>query len=276
MLLVKKFFEITLYQPLYNILMFLVWLVPGHSVGWAIVILTVLVRLALLPSGLKQARMQQKMKQLQRELQEIKRKYQHDRQAEAQATMALYRKHGVSPFSGCLPMLIQLPILIILYRVFMVGFNKNSFNLLYPFVPRPEFIQTHFFGIDLSQPDRWVLPILAGVVQFIQSWQVQKLQPQPEQTSKKSEPDFSQILSRQMMFIFPVMTVIIGMRLPAALPLYWIVMTLFMIAQQWWVSKQMETEKSPAEAEVVLPPKKIVKETKKTRSGVTVEIREKH
>lgn len=283
---IKTFFSVVLYQPLYNILIFLVWLMPGHSLGWAIVILTILIRLALLPSSLKQVRTQQKMKELQGEMQKTRGEHRGDKQAEAQALMALYKKHGVSPLSGCLPMLIQLPILIVLYRVLMNGFNTDSFQLLYNFMPRPEYIQAWFLGINLAVSDKfYILPVLAGLAQFVQSRQMQGMQPLPIPSGdKKGQPDFSTMLTKQMLYVFPLMTVIIGVRLPAALVLYWLVMTLFMVGQQWWASKNSnlkpqiskleEGEIRPMPMTGITRPKEI-EETKKTRSGVTVEIRKK-
>jgi len=235
----KELLKIVLYKPLYNLLIFLAWLVPGHSIGWAIVAITFLVRLALLPSSIKTTKSQQKMKLLSPALQEIKEKFKGDRQGEAQATMSLYKKHGVSPWGSCLPLLIQLPILIILYRVFMVGLNADRFDLLYSFTPHLNSINTWFLGVDLSQPNKYVFPIIAGLSQLVQSWQMKKMNPTP-QTAKKD--DFSNILTGQMMYMMPLFTVFIAMRLPAALSLYWIVTTLFMVIQTWWTTKQFKVE----------------------------------
>ncbi len=259
----KQFFKVILYQPLYNILVFLSWLVPGHSVGWAIIILTVLIRLALLPSGIKTARSQQKLKDLAPRIQEIKDKYKEDRQGEAQATMGLYKEHGVSPWGSCLPLLVQLPIIFILYRVFMNGLGSMRTDLLYSFTPHLNSVNTHWLWFDLAQPDKIVLPILAGLAQLVQSWQMKQLNPTPANAEKKKD-DFATMLSNQMLFIMPIFTVIIAVRLPAALALYWIVTTLFMIMQTWLVTrgqkaKDIETIKEG--------PKQIEKELEKMEVG---------
>lgn len=237
----KEFFKAILYKPLFNILIFLTWLVPGNNIGWAIVTLTVLIRLALLPSTAKATTAQRDISRLAPLVADIKKKYKDDRQGEAQATMELYKEHGVSPWGSCLPLLIQLPILWVLYRVFMVGLNTERFDLLYKFTPAPDHINTIWLGMDLSQPNRWVLPILAGLAQLLQSWQMKKMNPQPEKGKDSQNPaDFSRILSGQMMFIMPIFTVIIAMRLPAALALYWFITTLFMVGQTWWLMRKKQ------------------------------------
>lgn len=255
----SDFFRVVLYQPLFNLLIFLVWLVPGHSVGWAIILLTILIRLALVPSGLKTARVQKKMKELQPLIQKLKEQHKGDKKAEAQATMALYKEYKVSPFSSCLPLVWQLPILIVLYRVFRDGLTTERFSLLYTFVPRPEAVNHIFLGMDLSSPERFVLPLLTGLTQYFQGRQIQKMTPQ---SSPQEKGDFQKILNTQMTFIMPIFTVIIAMQLPAALPLYWIITTLFMVVQTWWVNK-----KEPPLVEIA--PEKMVER----KGGVEVEVR---
>jgi YidC/Oxa1 family membrane protein insertase len=228
---IKDILKTILYKPLFNLMILIVWLIPGNNVGWAIIILTALVRLALYPSQKKSIESQKKMQDIQPKIEELKKKYPNDQQAQAQEMMQLYKTYKVNPFSSCLPLLIQLPILIVLYRVFTAGLTTDRFDeLLYHFTPRPEVINPYFFGLNLSDPSIY-LAILAGVLQLIQSRQMMKAQ--PAKSKKSSGPagimgDFS----TQMVYIFPIFTVIIAMSLPSALALYWIVTTLFMIIQQ--------------------------------------------
>lgn len=236
---ITDFLKMILYKPLFNILVFLVWLIPGNNVGWAIIILTILVRLALYPSQKKSIESQKQMQEIQPEIDEIKKKYPKDQQAQSQAMMDLYKTHKVNPFSSCLPLLIQLPILIVLYRVFTAGLNTNRFDeLLYTFTPRPEHVNAFMFGLDLSQPSIY-LAILAGVLQFIQSRQIMQKQPK----NSKSKDKIASVLgdfSTQMVYIFPIFTVIIAMSLPSALAIYWVVTTLFLVIQQKIVFSQKE------------------------------------
>lgn len=239
---IKNFLKIILYKPLFNLLVYIVYLIPGNNIGWAIVILTVLIRLALYPSQKNSIVSQKKMAEIQPQIEEIKKKYK-DQQQQAQAIMNLYKQNKVNPLGSCLPLLIQLPILIILYRVFTVGLNTDRFDLLYNFTPRPEVINTMFCGIDLANPSI-VLAVLAGVLQFIQSWQMQKMQKPINKIDKDKKPGIENMMgdfSKQMMYMFPIMTVIIAIKLPAALAIYWIITTLFMVIQQYFVSKHKDT-----------------------------------
>ena len=232
----KAFLKTILYIPFYNLLIFFAWMFGG-SVGWAIVAVTVLIRLILLPSSIKASKSALKMQMLAPKMNEIKEKHKGDQKKMNEETMRLYKEEGVSPLGSCFPMLIQLPILFILYRVFMVGFDTSRYELLYSFVPRPEIINNIFFGIDLAQKDPWVLPILAGVTQLILSWMTL-----PKQKDQPKSGDPMQMMSKQMVFLFPIMTVFIARSLPAGLPIYWIVTTLFGIGQQWYVNSQIKNK----------------------------------
>ena len=231
MVAIKSFLKTILYKPLFNALIFLVWLVPGHNVGWAIIILTTIIRLILLPSSLSAARQQKKMRDLQPEIAELQSKYKDDKQKQAQVLMEFYKKNKVNPLGSCLPLLVQLPILIILYYVFQAGLSTQRFDLLYGFIPRPEFIKTVFLGIDLAKPNIWILPVIAGALQFIQTRQI--MPPTPKKAGDK--PDMQAMVSKQMLYLMPIFTIFIAGRLPAALPLYWIITNIFTIGQQWWV-----------------------------------------
>lgn len=263
---IKLILKTILYRPLFNALIFLVWLIPDHNVGWAIIVLTIIIRLILLPSSLKAARAQLKLRDLQPELQKLQAEYKDDKTKQSQAMMEFYKKHKVSPWGSCLPLLIQFPILIVLYYVFINGLNTSRFDLLYPFMPRPEFMNTVWLGIDLAKPNVWILPIVTGILQFIQGWQIQ-----PKKTPGQAQ-DMSQAMSRQMLYLMPVFTVIIAMRLPAALPLYWGITTLFGIGQQWWANRQIKNSPSA----LALEEKKEEKEYHKSEKHEEVEKRVKH
>ena len=269
----KAFFKTILYTPLYNLLIFLVWLVPNDSIGWAVIILTILVRAALLPASIKAAKAQARLQLLQPEMNKIKLEIK-DQQAQGKALMELYKKEGVSPFGSCLPMLIQLPIIFILYRVFSVGIDESRFSLLYSFVPHPDKINTMFYGIDLAKPELWLLPILAGATQFVLSKMMAPPTPQAAPAPKKEGDlpfDPTVMMNKQMIYIFPLVTIFIARSLPAALGLYWITTTIFGIAQQWYVNKSVrnnprevkearedliEIEKEYAEPKAIAAPEK--------------------
>lgn len=240
---IKSFFKTILYQPLYNALIFFVWLIPSHNVGLAIIILTVIIRLLLVPSSAKAIESQKQLKELQPELDRIKEKYKGNKQAEAQAMMSFYQANKINPLSSCLPLLIQLPILIILYYVFRDGLDTSRFNLLYSFMPRPETINTMFLGMNLSNPNIY-LAVITGLLQF---WQTKQMMPKKGQTKPDKGTDtaqkFQSVLNSQMLYIMPIFTVFIGLKLPSALVLYWATTTLFAVGQQYWILKQGKIKK---------------------------------
>lgn len=217
-----NFFRTILYIPLYNLFVFLVALMPSHNVALAIIALTVLVRLILTPLKYKSIESQAKQKSLQADLKEIQAKHKGDRQAQSQATMQLYKDKGINPASGCLPQLIQFPILIVLYYVFRTTIGPENANLLYSFVQMPESVSVAFLWVkDVTQADTtMIFPILAGIVQFFYS---RMLMPS---MSMGDGDAMSSIMSKQMIYFLPVMTALIGRSLPAALSIYWVIATL--------------------------------------------------
>lgn len=226
-----------IYIPLYNLLILLVWMTPSHSIAFAIIAITIIIRLLLLPSSIKAARAQIKLQMLQPEINKLRKEI-TDQQAQAKAIMDVYKREGASPFGSCLPLLIQLPVLFILYRVFL-NINKYGVNTgnLYSFVPHIQNLNFDFFGLDLGKPEVWVIPILAGATQFILSWMM--MPPQPKDADAPADP--MQMANKQMIFLFPVMTWFLARTLPAALGLYWIVTTVFGIAQQYYVNKTIRS-----------------------------------
>ena len=230
-------FNESLYRPLFNILVWFYNIIPGNDLGIAIIILTILIRFILYPLSKKAIQSQKAINELQPKIKEIQRKYKN-KEEQAKEMMGLYKKHKVNPMAGCLPILIQLPLLIALYRVFFNGLNPESLNDLYSFISRPELLNVMFLGlIDLSQRNIF-LAVLAGFLQFIQS---KMIIPQSLiKKGKSNELDFSSIMSKQMLYFMPLITIFIAWNLPSALPLYWIVITLFGIIQQYFTKIEIK------------------------------------
>jgi YidC/Oxa1 family membrane protein insertase len=237
-----------LFRPLFNLLVVITNFMPGHNVGASILIVTIIVRLILIPPSLHQARQvqknQTKMAELKNQLNKIKKKYAKDQTKKAEETMRLYKDAGINPASGCLPLLIQLPILIALYRVFLVGINPDTYQFLYGFVPSPDVVGFTFLTIDLTQ-NSLLLAIAAGVFQLILMKSVSPAQ----QASLSADDQSAQMMAsmkKNMSFIFPIMTVFIAMQLPAALALYWVATTIFGIVQQYVFKKYLNIASSVA------------------------------
>lgn len=234
-------FTEALYRPLLNLLIGSTNVLPSHSVGWAIIIVTIVVRLVLLPSFLHQAttmrKNQEKMAKIQHKIDALKKEHKDDKAKQAQETMRIYKEAGVNPASGLLPIFIQLPVLIALYQVFFSGLTPETYHYLYSFVTHPTDLSFTFFGIDLGAPS-FLLGLIAGVFQFIQMKYLAPATPSNpganEETAKMMES-----MQKNMMYVFPAMTVFIALRLPAALALYWAVSTLFGIVQQIIVKRSL-------------------------------------
>lgn len=236
-----------LYRPLLNLLIGITNVLPGHSVGWAIILVTLIVRLILLPSFLHQAtamrKNQEKMAAIQHKIDELKKTHKDNKAKQAEETMKIYREAGINPASGLLPLFIQLPILIAMYQVFFSGLTPETYHYLYSFVGHPTSLSFMFFGLDLGKPSL-LLGIIAGIFQFIQ---MKYLSPTPPSNPGANEEAAKMMASMQknMMYIFPAMTVFIALRLPAALALYWAISTLFGIVQQIIVKRSLKLDANP-------------------------------
>lgn len=222
-----------IYRPLLNLLVFFYDIIPGHDIGVVIVLVTLVIRLALAPSFHKSLKSQSAMNALQPKLTEVREKYKNDKEGQAKAMMELYKEHKINPLSSCLPLLVQLPILIGLYQVFRIALGGHDIAGLYSFIHAPGFINPYFLGlVNLAKPSI-VFGIIAGLAQF---WQSKLMMPK----SSSQQDTTAKIMSMQTTYILPVISVIIAIRLPAGLPLYWIVTTLFAVAQQYYIMRSKQ------------------------------------
>ena len=227
-----NFFYIILYQPLFNSLVLSYNYVPGHDFGIAIIFLTLVIRIILYPISIKAVNSQRSLQKLQPQIQELQKKYKNDKEKQALETLALYKKEKINPFSGLLLALIQVPILIALYRVFWSGLNPKELAALYNFVSNPGQINPLFLHlIDLSKPNI-IFAVLAGLTQYFQT---KMLAPKNvhKASGQNKEADFSQMMQMQMLYFLPIFTVIILLGLPSALGLYWTISGVFSIIQQY-------------------------------------------
>lgn len=224
------------YQPIYNTLIFLISVMPGFNLGLAIILLTIIIRTILLAPSQKALKSQKRIQELQPKLEEIKRKHAGDQQKIASETMAIWKTHKVNPFSSCLPMLIQLPVLIALFYVVQSGLNPDSQHLLYE--PLRYFqlhtINTHFLWLNLTKINLYVLPLIVGGLQFAQM----KLTNPSKGKGKDDKPkNEMQSAMGMMTYFLPVMIAVFTATLPAAVGIYWGTSTLYGIIQQIVVNK---------------------------------------
>jgi len=233
-----KFFHITLWQPLFNLLI-LFYLYLGHNLGIAIICLTLLIRAILYPLQDRASRSQLALQVLQPKMKEIQKKFKGDREGQAKAMMELYKNEKINPFSSFLILLIQFPILIVLYRLFWQGIQKENFVYLYSFVQKPDVINSVFLGINLDKPSV-LLAVIVGIAFFVQTKLSLPKKSSGQAGSKKSA--FSEMFQKQMLYLFPVFMVLILLRLPSALGLYLLVGGVFTAAQQYFIRKKYYSE----------------------------------
>jgi len=246
--MISQIFHVILYQPLFNIFIFLYNILPAHDVGAAIILLTIIVRLILWPLTTSSIKSQRALQEMQPKMEEIKRKFPGDKQAQAQATMELYRTTKVHPLASCLPTLLQLPILIALYWVLRDGLASTDIaKSLYPFIQDPGQINQISLGVFNMGNPSIVLAVLAGAAQFLQARTLTRKHSPKEAGKGAKDEDMMAMMNKQMLYLMPLMTVLIGSRFPAGLTLYWFVSTVLMVAQQLYINRKIaEKEQPPA------------------------------
>ena len=186
------------------------------SYGWAIILLTIIVKMALYPLTVKQVKSMKAMQELSPKMKKIQEKYKDNPQMMQQKIGALYKDAGVNPLAGCLPLLIQMPIL--------MGMYYSLYNFSYP---TPE--SAYFLWMtSMSEKDPYfILPVLAALTTFLQ---------QKMTTTDSNNPQM-----KMMMFIMPLFIGWISISFPAGLVLYWVTMNVVQIAQQWWMYRGENT-----------------------------------
>jgi len=303
-----SFFDLILVQPIFNILAFIYGIIPGHDFGVALIIFTILVRMALWPLLKKQLHQTRVMRQIQPELAKIKQRAKGNRQMESQLMLELYKERGVNPFSSIGTLLLQLPIFISLFAVVRLittdhaNIAKYTYDFLEGLPGIKEAIATHLndtlFGvIDLTKQATtpgggiyWPLLVLAVAAAIVQYFQSKMLLPKPKEKRKLrdilkdqaegkvvDQAEMSALMTGKMIWLFPVITFLIGMYLEGALVLYLLTTNSVAIFQQYRilhkdeadlekVSEKTKTRVHKAvEAEVVEPVKKGGKSKKKRR-----------
>ncbi len=250
-------FSELVYRPIYNLLIFIYNVIPANDFGIAIIIVTIAIKLALIPLSRKQIESQKKMQELQPKIKEVQEKYKNDKEKQSRAIMELYKQNKANPFSGCLPLILQLVFLIAIYRVLFNISNEGSITngSLYAFVSNPGQINQSFLGLvnlataasfqifSLDNIFHLVLIFGAAIAQFFQTKMLMAKNKEKEKKENKSQPDLAQTMTKQMLYFAPLMTLFIGFKLPAGLALYWLVSTIFMIIQQYLIVKKEKKEK---------------------------------
>lgn len=212
------------------------------NLGWSIIILTLLIRAATVPLTLPSMKSQKRMRALQPEIKRLRAAHDGNAAEFGKAQMALYKEHNINPLAGCLPTLVQIGILFLLYHVLNQFIGEGRSGLIENIT---------FFGLNLTIPDRtYIIPLLAGGLQLLLSVMLlpglESHDVFPDKSKSKAvsnankketqQQDMAEMMQKQMMFVFPVMTGIMAATFPAGLGVYWVTTTLFSLIQQYFVS----------------------------------------
>jgi YidC/Oxa1 family membrane protein insertase len=239
---IGNLFHYVFFLPVFNVLMLIYHVIPNFAIS--IVLLTLLIRCALIPLTRAQLRSSKAMQELQPQLKELQAKYRSDPQRLMAEQQALYKANGVNPVQGCLPLLIQLPFLYALYYSFFAvldphktpaqqlsTINSNIYRFLPHLTTPPDL---HFLWMNLALPDPYhILPVIAAVLTFLQLRMAMPYRPKSQRGGQRDAVTQS---TSMMQYIMPAFTLFIGLSFPSGLALYWCVTTLFSAVQQYFIS----------------------------------------
>lgn len=261
MQIIGDIFNFLFYGPIVNILIFIIRLLEASSIpgatGIAIIVMTIVIRLLVWPLMSTQLKSAKKMADLKPHLDLLKEKHKGDKQGLAQAQMALYKEHGVNPAGGCLPALLQIPILIALYQAISTLFSVENLGHINYFLYNKNWILTtppdpNFLGFNLAvKPSEFasyglfllLVPIVTALLQFIQSKMMApkgvKVYPSDSPREKKDKEEVEDTMAAvqsQMLYMMPLMIGFFSWQFPIGLAIYWNTFTVLGIIQQYQIS----------------------------------------
>lgn len=214
-------FKTLLYQPILEVLIFIYKYVAFHDLGFAIILLTVFIRLLLLPFFYHGAKDQTKIQRLQPMVKKIQEDHKNDKGKQTQALMDLYKEHRINPFSSILLLIIQLPILIALYRVFLTGLSSANFD------------NFKFLSLINLNEKNIIIVVLATLAQYFQGRLMLPKTGAGQATTDKAS-------QAMLLYVGPALTLLVLTNLPSALGIYWLVSSLFSLGQQIFINKALE------------------------------------
>jgi len=231
------------FDPVYNLLVFFIDVIPGGDIGLAIVGTVVVVKVVLLPLSLKASRTQVIMKEIEPKLKEIQERFKDNREKLARATMDVYREAGVNPFSSILLLFIQIPLVIALYFSVLrgggVALPDINIDLLYSFIPVPAVASMLFFGVIDMATRNLPLAALAGITQYIHtSFLLPARKKRDPNAAPNFKEDFAHSMHIQMKYVMPVIIFVVAYTLSATIALYFVVSNIASIAQEYVVKKE--------------------------------------
>ena len=235
--MIHTVFTNALVAPIYNVFITLIAYIPGHDAGVAIILLTLIIRGIFLPTFAQAMKTQHAMKRVEGELSLINETHKNNSTERGRLTMELFKKHQIRPFASILALLIQLPVFIALYAVFLrEGFPAISHELLYGFTPIPQTVQAVFLGfLNLTTLHLIPLAVLVALIQYVQS----KISAGTMPKNLTPEKQQMMLMQRQMLLYFlPFMMGFIAYTLPAAAGLYLMTNALVSVAQELSIARR--------------------------------------
>ncbi len=239
--MISTLFNAVFYNPIYNALVALMALVPGGDVGVAVILLTIAIRLVLLPFSLSAARTQRAMKDLEPRLKELKETHKGDKEKEALETLALYREAKINPFASILIALVQIPVLLALYWVFRYEpFLTLDAARLYTFTPLPHTVTLQFLGFFSVAGKSFSLAVLAGLTQFLQAHLALSGTMKP--SGEGAQHDFQKVMGMQLKYVFPFLIGTISYTTSSAIALYFIATNIAGSIQEIYVRRTIASD----------------------------------
>ena len=236
-------FQTFLVQPIYNLFVLLIGIMPGGDVGLAIIALTLIIRLVFYPAFSASIRTQMGMQRIQGEIDEINKKYKDNPDEKAKRTMALFKEHQIRPFGSILALLIQLPVFFALsYTFFREGLPKIATNLLYSFTPAPAHVATNFFGVlNLLGTHNIFLAILVGVLQYgVISFSLARASKPTPGVGNKEKEAAMRMQQQLMRYVMPAMMGALSYAFPSAMGLYLLTMSAVSLGQEWLIRREIK------------------------------------
>lgn len=242
-----SFLKTVIYEPLYNIFILITGIHPFIDAGIAVITLTIIVRLVIFPLSKKSIITQKRIQAHQEELKEIKERYKDDKQKQAEKMLDFYKEKKINPFSTILLLLVQMPVIISLYLIFLhANLPELRPDLLYSFTPKPENISMIFLGLFDISGKSLTLALFAGITSF---FQLRLSLPKPKE--RKKDQSFKDELARnmniQMRYVFPFIITSIAYALSAVVALYLLTTNLFTILQELTLKKEKDRLDQEAE-----------------------------
>jgi len=243
----KSLWRILFFKPIFNVLIFLISILPGHNLALGILILTLLIKILLIIPSKKAILQQKRMQKVQKELEGVKRRFAGDQHKIAQETMQIWKKHNINPLGTFTPMLVQFPIMIALFFVVRDGLSPHNSIFLWDFLADFDLslVSKNFFNfLDLDQKGVWYLALIVALLQFL-SMKLTFLKNKKEvknkvKKSKKKEvakENQMQMVNQIMTYALPVMIGFFTFSMPAVMGFYWGISTIFSIGQQIILNK---------------------------------------